>query len=41
MEASFKAAWFMRVEEGALEGGYGWVGGGNDGGYRRKGGGEK
>lgn len=41
MEVSFEAAWFMRVEKGTLEGGYGWVGGGNYGRYRRKGSGEK
>lgn len=41
MEVSFEAAWFVGVEECALEGGYGWVGGGNDGGYSGKRGGEK
>lgn len=41
MEVRFEAAWFVRVEECALEGGYGWVGRGNDGRYRGKRGGEK
>lgn len=41
MEVSFEAAGFVRVEECALERGYCWVGGGDDGGDGGEGGGEK
>lgn len=41
MEVGLEAAGFVGVEERALEGGYGRVGGGDDGGYRGEGGGKK